>query len=584
MNAVLGNILGEKLKVDRVKLRGLGIQGADNLRGMLIVSLLMFLIIAIVLPLLMLLKYAFIDVNNEFVGLANFREYFESGNLVNSIKNTLYISITSTLVSMVLSFFYAYGIKRTCIKGKKYYNYIMLLPLFAPTMMHGISLVYLFGRQGLLTKGFFGHLPFTIELPLYGSLGIIISEVIFTLPQTYLLLSIALSMADYNLYEAADTLGASKIKKFFTITLPSIKYGAVSAFFVAFVLSFTDFGAPKVVGGNYNVLATDIYKQVVGQHNITMGAVVSIVLMIPAIISFVADNYIQKQQRGSYNAKSKVYVNKKDSCVDILFQIYCTIVSSLILVIIGTVVVASLVKTWPYNLSVTLANFSFSNLNGSSFDYYKTSVIIATITAVTGTIIVFTASYLTEKTKGYKLIRKVSYILALIPLTLPGLVIGISYILFFNRPSFDILGIEVLNPFNGIYGTWGIMVLANLIHFFSVSFLTANTALKKLDKEFEEVGESLSVPWYKTFIWVSIPLSLDAILEIFTYIFVNSMVAVSALVFIYTSKLTPASVAMINLDDAGETAKAAAIAVLIILTNMLVKFILNGVRKSLIKR
>lgn len=565
------------------KIQLLDVERADKLKGILMIGIFVFLLVGIIFPLVTLFRFAFINTNGQFVGMGNFRSYFRNPNLVQSIGNTLYISIVSTLISLTLSFLYAFGIKRTSIRGKRFYNFIILLPLFAPTMMHGISLVYLFGRQGLLTNGFFGLLPFTVKIPLYGSLGIIMSEVIYTLPQTYLLLSIALSMADYNLYEAADTLGAGKIKKFFTVTLPSIKYGFVSAFFVAFVLSFTDFGAPKVVGGNYNVLATDVYKQVVGQHNITMGAVVSIILMIPAIISFTVDMYLQKQQRGTFNAKSKKYVIKENKIIDRFFQGYCTLISGLIILLISVVLMAALVKTWPYSLQLTLENFSFNNLNGTSFDYYKSSIGIAMVTAIVGTIIIFTSSYLIGKSKGYKILRKVCYALALIPLALPGLVIGISYILFFNATSFEILGMNIPNPFNGLYGTWGIMILANLIHFFSVTFLTANTALKKLDIEFEAVSDSLGIPWYKTFIKVSGPLSLDAIIEMFTYLFVNSMVTVSVLVFIYTSSATPASVAMINLDDNGETAKAAAIAVLIILTNIIFKLVVNFIRKKLIK-
>ena len=579
MEAVVREGRKEKILKSTKKTKVLDAEGADRLRGVMIGGMLVFLLVGIVFPLLSLFKHAFMDTAGRFAGLENFRAYFSNPNLVQSIENTLYVSTTATIISITLGFLYAYGVRRTCIKGKKFYNYIILLPLFAPTMMHGISLVYLFGRQGLITNGFFGRVPLTLELSLYGSLGIIISEVIYTLPQTYLLLNVALSMTDYNLYEAADTLGASKIKKFFTITLPSVKYGFISAFFVAFVLSFTDFGAPKVVGGNYNVLATDVFKQVVGQHNITMGAVVSIILMIPAVISFGVDIYFQKQQRGTFNAKSKKYVNTEDRLIDSIFQIYCTLIAGLIVFLMGTVVMASLIKLWPYNMTPTLGNFSFNNLNGSSLDFYKTSIGIAFITAVLGTGISFTNSYLTEKTKGYTVIRRICYMLSLIPLALPGLVVGISYILFFNAANFNVAGFQIPNPFNALYGTWGIMILANLIHFYSVTFLTANTALKKLDKEFEEVSSSLGLPWYKTFAKVTIPLSVEAIVEMFTYLFVNSMVTVSALVFLYTSKANPASVAMINLEDRGETAKAAAMAVLIILTNMIFKLIVNFIRK-----
>ncbi|WP_278538743.1 putative 2-aminoethylphosphonate ABC transporter permease subunit [Fusobacterium varium] len=549
--------------------------------------ILIFLIIIIVFPLGLLLIKSFENNSGEFIGLGNFKEYFSNKNLLISLKNTFTISAASSIISLLLAFIYAYGIQRTTIKYKNIFKYIALMPLFAPTMMHGISLVYLFGRKGAVTTGFFDKFPqLAFDINLYGATGIIIAEVLYIFPQIFLVLNIALSSTDYRLYEAADMLGTSNFRKFFTITLPNMKYGMISSFIIAFILSFTDFGAPKVVGGNYSVLATDVYIKVVGQNNMAMGAVVSIILLIPSVIAFFIDQKIQKKQGVVLNAKSIVYRAKKNKIRDAFFYIYTILICFFILSIFITIFVSAFSKLWPYNLSFSLNNFKFYDYNGGIEIFFKNSFILAILSGIFGTFMTFMSAYLIEKKENKTLKDKIIYFLSLVPLALPGMVIGISFIFFFNKSYFTIpfLNINIINPFNSIYKTIWIMVLANVIHFYSISFLTANTALKKLDKEFERVSLSMGIPWYKTFFNVTFPMCLESILEIFFYYFVNSMVTISALVFLYTSNLSLLSIAVINLDDTGEIAKASAMSIIILLTNVIIKIIYQIILNFLQKR
>lgn len=549
--------------------------------------ILIFLIIIIVFPLGLLLIKSFENNSGEFIGLGNFKEYFSNKNLLISLKNTFTISAASSIISLLLAFIYAYGIQRTTIKYKNIFKYIALMPLFAPTMMHGISLVYLFGRKGAVTTGFFDKFPqLAFDINLYGATGIIIAEVLYIFPQIFLVLNIALSSTDYRLYEAADMLGTSNFRKFFTITIPNMKYGMISSFIIAFILSFTDFGAPKVVGGNYSVLATDVYIKVVGQNNMAMGAVVSIILLIPSVVAFFIDQKIQKKQGVVLNAKSIVYRAKKNKIRDAFFYIYTILICFFILSIFITIFVSAFSKLWPYNLSFSLNNFKFYDYNGGIEIFFKNSFILAILSGIFGTFMTFMSAYLIEKKENKTLKDKIIYFLSLVPLALPGMVIGISFIFFFNKSYFTIpfLNINIMNPFNSIYKTIWIMVLANVIHFYSISFLTANTALKKLDKEFERVSLSMGIPWYKTFFNVTFPMCLESILEIFFYYFVNSMVTISALVFLYTSNLSLLSIAVINLDDTGEIAKASAMSIIILLTNVIIKIIYQIILNFLQKR
>ncbi|WP_079421077.1 putative 2-aminoethylphosphonate ABC transporter permease subunit [Paenibacillus ferrarius] len=545
-----------------------------TLQNILIVILVLTLTTSTLIPLILLFSKAFLNKQESFIGFANFIQYFSTPSLIQSLTNTIWVSVLSTVIAVILAFTYAYGISRTAIGGKRYFHYIALLPLFEPTMMHGIALTYLFGNQGIITNGFFGLLP-GLRIEIYGPIGIVISEVIYLFPQAFLIFITALSMTDQRLYEAAESLGASKVKTFFTVTLPSVKYGLISAAFVCFTASFTDFGAPQAIGGKFNVLATDIYKQVIGQQNLSMGATVGILLTIPAVIAFIVDRIVERKQRSMLSSKSTSYQVPDGRGRDGFYRVFCWIISTAILIPLITILFASLIKVWPYNLHLSLKHFDFSSVAGSGLEPFWNSLKVSFITAIVGTIITFVFAYLIEKSRTMKGLRQVGYFLSILPLALPGMVIGLAYIFFFNDPS---------NPFNWIYGTMAILVLANITHFYAVPFITATTALKKLDKEFELVSESMRVPFYKTFLKVTVPMSLPAIAEIGMYFFVNAMVTVSAVVFLRSADMNLAAVALVNMEDAGDVAAAAAMSTLIVGTNIIVRMVYELVLNKIKKR
>lgn len=563
-----------------------GLKALDTelwLRRILILLVSAWLLAVVVFPIFQLLSKSLMDNNDNFVGLQNFIYYFKTPSLSNSIGNSLFVSFTTTVIAVTLGFLYAFALTRTCIPGKGVFKSLAMMPLFAPTLLNGIALIYLFGRKGLITRGFFGAIP-GIDIGLYGATGIIISEVLFAFPQAVLILTIALGSTDARLYEAAESLGAGKARTFFTVTLPGVKYGLLSAIFVCFILAFTDFGAPKVVGGNYNILATDIYKQVIGQQNFTMGAVVSVVLLIPTVIAFVVDRIVQRKQVSLIAAKSVPLVPKPSKGRDRLFLGFCLFIAFLIIGIYLTALFASLVQVWPYKLNLGLWHYQFRGMGGGGYDAFFNSIRMSFYSAVVGTAITFTAAYLIEKSRQMQILRAAAYFLSIMPLALPGLVIGLAYIFFFNATGWTIFGLFVPNPFNFLYATMGILVISNIVHFYSVSFLTATTALKQMDKEFETVSESLGVPFYKTFMRVTVPVCLPAILEIGMYYFVNSMATVSAVIFLYSADIPLASVAVANMDDAGDTAPACAMSILIVVANLAVRmaysFLTKGIQRK----
>ncbi|MCL1909389.1 MAG: putative 2-aminoethylphosphonate ABC transporter permease subunit [Kiritimatiellaeota bacterium] len=526
-------------------------------RFLVLATCLLAFTVVLICPLFALFSKAFLDSSGNFASFGNYAKYFKTPTLSASVLNTIDISLWSTLFSASFGFLYAFAITRTRIKGKTFFKYIALTPIFIPTIVHALGLVYMFGKQGIATRA--GLFPFE----LYGRLGIIISEIIYTFPPAFLMFNVALEFADGRLYEAADAMGVSPMKKLLRITLPEIKYTVINVFFVCFTLAFTDFGAPKVLGGNYNVLATDIYKQVAGQFNFNMGAVVGTLLLIPAVLSFIVGRIVNSKNAGTLTAKATQLAVVKNTKRDIVFFVFCSLIAAFLLFLIATLFIGGFAKGYPYDLSFTLDNFTFYRSAGGVGSYYN-SLKMALFTALFGTAFVFIYAYMMEKINGFGMMRRYGNLLSVLPLALPGMVIGISFIFFFNDRA---------NPLHFLYGTVSILVVSNILHYFSVPFLTASGCLKKLDREFESVGDSMNIPRWKTFLRVSVPLSLPAILEIFMYFFVNAMVTVSAVVFLYSAKFKLAAIAITHMEEAGNFGQAAAMSLLILLINVLVRLL-----------
>lgn len=509
-----------------------------------------FLLVAVVLPLYSMLSKSMENRAGEFVGLANFYSYFSTPALFYSGINSLFISIIVTMIVLATAFVYGYALTRTCMPFKWFFRLVAVVPLLTPSLLSGISLVYWFGNQGVANWLLMGE-------SIYGPIGIVIGSAYWIFPHVLMIVVTALSITDARLYEAAAALRAGAVRTFFKVTLPGCKYGLISAGFVAFILVFTDFGVPKVIGGNYNMLATDIYKQVIGQQNFHMGAVVSVILLVPAVIAFAVDRMVQKKQVALLSARAVPLEPKPNRRRDMAMLVFCSVVALIILLMIGMAQYAALVKFWPYNLEFTLRSYNFDLANGGGWEAYFNSVKMASYTAIFGTVIVFVGAYLLEKGRGFNLGRSVFHGFAMLPLAVPGMVLGLAYIFFFNKPA---------NPFNFIYGTMTILVVSTIAHFYTVSHLTAVTALKQMDAEFESVAASLKTPFYKTFYKVTVPVCLPATMDIMVYLFMNAMTTVSAVVFIYSTDTQLASVAVLNMDDQGELSFAAAMAMMIAYT------------------
>jgi iron(III) transport system permease protein len=527
-----------------------------------------WLLVMFVVPLFTLLSKSVRSRDGNFVGVANYLAYFETPALTSSIVNSVTVATISMLITIALAFPFAYAMTRSCIPGKQLFKAIALIPLLAPSMVPAISFRYLFGNQGMLNWMMGSQ-------TIYGPIGIVMGEVFYCFPHALLIITTALETADGRLFEAARSLKASRLRIFFTVTLPSAKYGLVSAAVIAFTQVITDFGIPKITGGQYNVLATDIYQQVVGQGNFSMGAVVGVILLVPAVFAFVVDRIIQRRHSVALTARAIPYAPKPAPRFDALMMTYCLIICALILTILAVSAFASLVRYWPYNLELTLDHYDFDRVDERGWGAYTSSLKIAAWTMVIGTVIVFLTAYAVTKSKGAAALRGGVHLFSVMPLSVPGLVLGLAYIFFFVDPN---------NPLNFLYRTTAILVISIIIHYFTVSYLVAVTALRQIDQEFEAVSASLKVPLHRTFWRVTVPVCLPAILDVSIYFFVNAMTTTSAVVFLYSSETMPASVSILNQDETGAIASAAAMGIMIVLTSGLVRLLHWSLVRGLLRR
>ena len=547
-------VAAPSLPTTRPRSTRVGLSRDDLVMRLGVVALAVVLLVIVGLPLWSLLAKGFEDRDGQFVGLANFIIYFSTPALFDSALNSIAVALVATLLVVPLAFVYAYALTRAVLPLRWLFQGISLVPIFAPSLLPGIALIYLFGNQGFL-KGVLGG-------PIYGFDGIVIAQVFYCFPHATLILVTALATADARLYEAAEVLGASRLRTFLTVTLPGAKYGLISAALVVFTLVITDFGIPKVIGGNFNVLATDVYKQVIGQQNFSMGAVVGLVLLAPAALAFVVDRLVQRKQVALLTARAVPLIPRPQLGRDALLTGFCTLVAFGILAILGMAIWGSLIKYWPYNLSLTLDNYDFAKFDANGWDSYFNSLEMAVGAAVVGTALMFVGAWLNEKTRDFHVMRGIVQFLAFLPMAVPGLVLGLGYIFFFNAPN---------NPLNFLYATMAILVVNTVAHFYTVGHLTATTALKQIDPEFESVSASLKVPVWRTFAKVTAPICLPAILDIAIYLFVNAMTTVSSVIFLYAPDTKLASVAAVNIEEAGTTAAAAALCIVIVITSAAVK-------------
>jgi len=501
------------------------------------------------------------------LSLENYADYFTNARIFRSLTNSLYVAFVTTVITTVMAFFFAYGLTRTTIPGKGIFYTISTFPLIAPSIIQGLALILLFGRNGLVTR-----YVLQTDWNIYGATGIIVAECLYCFPNALFILYTTLSAVDTRLDEAAQSLGASALKTFYKVTLPAAKYGIASAAALVFNLTITDFGVPVVIGGNYSVLATEIYQQVIGMQRFDLGATISVILLIPSVGAFLLNYYLTKKSYALISGQARPFLQPSRTFKKWAFTIYCWIPCLFILIVFVSVFLGSFVKTWPYDFSLTLKHYNFPSLGGhaplwtnfwasvlkgewQSIIAYKyapiwNSLWVSVLVAIGGASLTLLAGYIVEKKRPKG--EQVLYTLSVLPAAIPGTVMGLGYILAFNKPYYF------------FYGTFWIIIINIIICNFTLGTLSSIANLKQIDKSIEEAAVSLGANPVTTFTRVVFPLTKTAFFSNMAFFFMRAMTTISAVIFLISAKVKLAAIEIIFLDIDGRTASANAMCTIII--------------------
>jgi iron(III) transport system permease protein len=540
---------------------------ADNLfTGVIMAFLLVILAVFLLYPVVDICRLSFFK--DGVFTLQNYVDYFSEPRIFRSFYNSMFVSTVTMVITTVLAFLFAYGLTRTTMPGKGFFYTVSTLPLIAPTIIQALALILLFGRNGVITRYLLGT-----SWNIYGATGIIVGEILYCFPNALFILYTTLSAVDTRLDEAAQSLGASAMKTFFKVTLPSAKYGIASAAALTFNLTITDFGIPVVIGGDYSVLATEIVNKVFGLQRFDLGATISVILLIPSITAFAINYYLTRKSYAMISGQARPFIQPSRPLKKWAFTAYSALISCCILLVFVTVFLGSFVRTWPYDFSLTLKHFDFPSLGASvplwtafwnsvlepgafrtmiaiKYAPIWTSLLVSLVVAVVGASITLVAAYIIEKKKprGEQLL----YGLSVLPAAIPGVVLGLGYVLAFNKPYFL------------IYGTIWIIIINIVIANFTLGVLSGTANLKQIDKSVEEAAVSLGAGPVTTFTRIVFPLSKVAFLSTTTFFFMRAMTTISAVLFLVSAQIKLAAIEIIFLDVDGRTASANAMCTVVV--------------------
>jgi iron(III) transport system permease protein len=382
-----------------------------------------------------------------------------------------------------------------------------------------------------------------------------------------LILRASLAFADQQMYESATMLGASRWRIFWTVTVPASRYGLMSATFIVFAVTITDFGNAIIIGGNYKVLATEIYTQVVGQANFNLGAVVSMVLLFPTAIAIGIERWITKRQPVLVTDKFVPLKVKPHRIFDTMMLICVGLICTTIITVIGIVIYASLVRLWPYSMALTLRNYLEPELQ-NGFEPLFNSIWMALMTAMLGVSVTTLAAYVVHKMSSR--FSRILYFLSILPGAVPGMVLGLGYIFVFNNPA---------NPLVFLYGSLFLLALCTTYHFHAQGFLTATTSFKQVSAVFDEASAMLGGSVIRTLYRVTLPIIWPSLVRSGVFFYMQAMVTLSAVIFLFSPASTVASVVVVQLEDFGDMSAAAAFATLIMLSVIVMLMVFQGMMR-----
>lgn len=514
------------------------------------------------MPLLFLFWQSFTSETGFMIG--NYLALFESKEVLTAVMNSIKISTLTAIITTTLAFILAYTVNMTRVYQplKKVIRTGIMIPMLLPTITYGFAIIYSFGNQGLITK-IFGKNLFEI----YGFNGLLIGYVIYTLPSAFLLIHNSFTYMDKKFIVVSKLMGDGPIRSFLQTIIRPLIGTLGGAFVLAFILSFTDFGIPASIGGTYQVIATELYRVMLGAiPDFNQGAAIAVLMLLPALFGVILLKYLDKFQF-HYDKVGETEVLQHRGR-DLGSATISLAVFFIILSVFAVMFVAPLVESYPYKMNFTFDHFIAVFSSNDLLMVYKNSIFVAVMTALFGTMIAYSAALVNVRTKVKG--RGAMDIISMITNTVPGMVLGLAYLLFFNGSS--------------LKGTFLIIILSTIVHYFTTPYLMAKNSLGKMNPAWETTGELLGDSWFKTIRRVVLPNSLSTVLEMFSYYFINAMVTISGLIFLVTAETSVVASKIKELQHFAQFNDIFVLSILIFVTNLVVKLVCDGLQKIKIKK
>lgn len=537
----------------------LGRERAELKIGFILITV--FLAAILIYPLYSVLIQSFF-VDGAF-SLSNFSRYLTDSRFFAVLGNSFKASFTVAAIATTLAFFCAYGLNfcRYRDSVKQGISMVILLPLFLPSITYGFAIIYSFGRQGLITK-LFGQLPFSI----YGFNGLVIAGVIYTLPPAFMILNNAFKYVDRNFVIVSKVMGDSALRSFYMTGLRPVMGAMISAFILCFFLNFTDFGIPASIGGRYEVIATKLYAVMMGAvPDFANGSVIAISMLVPSIVSVLILSWSDRLNF-RYNKISPT-PPQPNRIRDWAFMAYFAAVALLILSTFAVMFVVPFVKSYPYQLWFTTDTITRILSDGAVFGAYKNSLYVAVLSAALGTVICYFAGLINARSNLNGFAKTTLDAFAMIANTVPGMVLGIGFLFAFTGTS--------------LMNTFAILVLANVVHFFTTPYFMAKQAFSRMNRSYEVTGALMGDSWFKTLRRVVVPNSYSTIIEMFSYIFINAMVTISAIVFLTGARTMVTTAKIKELQHFEKFDAIFVLSILIFATNVAAKLLLDRFARRL---
>lgn len=496
------------------------------------------------------------------VSVRNYAQVLTERGFAAALANSVKVSVSSALIATALAFFLAYTIQYTRVPGKfkSLIRLAAVLPMLLPTLTYGFAIIYSFGKQGLLTK-LFGRQFFEI----YGFGGLLFGYVIYTLPVSFLLILNTMGYIDKKFSVVSRIMGDSPFKNFLqTVVRPLL--GTLAASMVqCFFLCFTDYGIPASVGGEYDVVATVLYNEMLGSvPNFNRGAVVAMMMLIPSVISIALLHYLERYNI-RYTKISAVDL-RKNRVRDGIFMAGSAMILLMLISVFAVIFVVPLVREWPYQTSFTMEHVIDTLTDSSLFGVYQNSLFVAVCTAAAGLLITYGAALATARSGLKGRLKAVIDSIALVTNTIPGMVIGIAFMFIFSGTP--------------LQNTFLLIIICNVVHFFSTPYLMMKNSLSKLNSSWEATAALMGDSWIKTIVRIITPNMVSTLLEVFGYYFVNAMVTVSAVIFIAGARTMVITTKMKELQYYTKFNEVFVLSLLILATNLAVKGILAVLMRS----